>query len=68
MTHSNDVQCRPVRLDQYVNQDIWLIFKAQLVFIYSRKYGTHFVRVYYSQHSKDPFTQHAYLRGLVHPL
>ena len=32
MTHSNDAQCRPVRLDQYVNQDPRLIFKARLVF------------------------------------
>ena len=32
MTHSNDTQCRPVRLDQYVNQDPPLIFKTWLVF------------------------------------
>jgi len=32
MTHSNDTQCRPVRLDQYVNQDPRLIFKTRLVF------------------------------------
>jgi len=32
MTHSNDAQCRPVRLDQYVNQDPRLIFKTRLVF------------------------------------
>ena len=32
MTHSNDVQCRPVRLDQYVNQDPQLTFKTRLVF------------------------------------
>jgi len=32
MVHSNDAQCRPVRLDQYVNQDPRLIFKARLVF------------------------------------
>jgi len=32
MTHSNDAQCRPVRLDQYVNQDPRLIFESPLVF------------------------------------
>jgi len=32
MTHSNDAQCRPVRLDQYVNHDPRLIFKTRLVF------------------------------------
>ena len=32
MTHSNDAQCRPVRLDQYVNQDPRLIFKTRVVF------------------------------------
>jgi len=25
-------QCIPARLDQYVNHDPWLIFKARLVF------------------------------------
>jgi len=32
MTHSNDAQCRPVRLDQYVNHDPRLIFETRLVF------------------------------------
>jgi len=32
MMHTNDTQCRPVRLDQYVNYDPRLIFKARLVF------------------------------------
>jgi len=32
MTHSNDAQGRPVRLDQYVNQDPRLTFKPRLVF------------------------------------
>jgi len=30
MTRS--AECRPVRLDQYANQDPWLIFKTRLVF------------------------------------
>jgi len=32
MTHTNDAQRRPVRLDQYVNQDPQLIFETRLVF------------------------------------
>jgi len=32
MTHTNDAQCTPVRLDQYVNHDSWLIFETWLVF------------------------------------
>jgi len=32
MMHTNDAQCRPVRLDQYVNHDPRLIFEIQLVF------------------------------------
>ena len=32
MMHTNDMQCRPVRLDQDVNQDPRLIFEARLVF------------------------------------
>ena len=32
MMHCNDAQCRPVRLEQYVNQDPRLIFKTRLVF------------------------------------
>ena len=42
MTHTNDAQCRPVRLDKYLNQDPRLIFKTRLVFkagFYSRTYG-----------------------------
>ena len=32
MTHTNDAQCKPIRLDQYVTHDPQLIFEARLVF------------------------------------
>jgi len=32
VTHTTRRQCRPVKLDQYVNHDTRLIFEAQLVF------------------------------------
>ena len=32
MTHIKDAQCKPVRLDQYVNHDPQLIFDNRLVF------------------------------------
>ena len=32
MTHTNDAQCTPVRLDQYVSHDPRLILETLLVF------------------------------------
>jgi len=51
MTHSNDAQCRPVRLDQDVSQDPGLYSRPDF---YSRKCGRSFRR-----RSSQPISWHS---------